>query len=83
MTTRSLIIDFALSTFCRHCVSQEKQCFWTIALSAPMPNSLKNANLIFLVISPSLRDNKAILSLGAKHSLAGASPAPAHPTDAC
>ena len=47
-------IKFLNSVFYCHGVCQEKQRFGTIFLSAPNPPPSKNANFIFIVVSPSL-----------------------------
>ena len=58
MTTKFLDIKFALSIFYCRGVSQEKQHLGTIVLSAPKAPPLRNANFIFIVVSPSLSFTK-------------------------
>ena len=55
MTTNASTIKFALSKFDCRGVSHEKQRCGTIFLSAPGTPPSKNANFIFIVVSPSLR----------------------------
>ena len=54
-------IKFALSTFYCDCIAQEEQRLWTIPLSAPDAPPLKDADFIFIVVSPSLRCSAILL----------------------